>query len=40
MALIIRGSKKYEKRMYEHLKKEHPSTKHRMKLITKTKKKR
>lgn len=28
--LIISGKKSYTKRMYKHLKKEHPSTKHRM----------
>lgn len=28
--LIISGKKQYTKRMYKHLRKEHPSTKHRM----------
>jgi hypothetical protein len=28
--LIISGKKSYTKRLYKHLRKEHPSTKHRM----------
>lgn len=32
MKLIIRGKPKYVRHMYNHLRKEHPSTKKRMKL--------
>jgi len=32
MKLVIKGRKKYVERMYAHLRKEHPSTKRRMKL--------
>lgn len=28
--IIIKGNDKYTKRLYEHLKKEHPSTRRRM----------
>jgi hypothetical protein len=31
--IIIRGDPRYVKRLYAHLRKEHPSTKRRMKLI-------
>lgn len=31
--LVIQGSKKYCKRMEKHLRKEHPSTKSRMKVV-------
>lgn len=32
MKLIIKGKTSYIKRMYKHLRKEHPSTKRRMKI--------
>jgi hypothetical protein len=32
MKLILKGKPKYIKRMFKHLKKEHPSTKRRMKI--------
>lgn len=33
--LVLSGSKKYIERMNKHLKKEHPSTRHRMKMCLK-----
>lgn len=35
MKLIIKGNKKYIDRMYKHLKKEHPSVRHRIHLSKK-----
>lgn len=32
MKLIIKGNEEYIKRMFKHLKKEHPSTRRRMKI--------
>jgi hypothetical protein len=32
MKLIIKGKTKYVNRMYKHLRKEHPSTRRRMKI--------
>jgi hypothetical protein len=32
MKLVIKGKPKYIKRMYSHLRKEHPSTRRKMKL--------
>ena len=32
MKLVIKGNKKYLERMFKHLRKEHPSTRRRMKL--------
>lgn len=32
MRLVIKGNKKYVARMYAHLRKEHPSTRRRMKM--------
>jgi len=32
MRLTIKGNEKYIKRLFSHLKKEHPSTKRRMKI--------
>lgn len=31
--LVIKGNKAYIKRMYAHLRREHPSTKKRMKIL-------
>jgi hypothetical protein len=32
MRLVIKGNEKYVKRMFVHLRKEHPSTRRRMKM--------
>ena len=32
MKIVIKANKKYAERLYKHLRKEHPSTKKRMKL--------
>lgn len=34
LRLTIKGNKTYLTRMYKHLRKEHPSTRPRMKLVT------
>ena len=35
MVLTIRGDSRYEKKMFTHLRKEHPSTRNKMKLVEK-----
>jgi len=37
MKLVIKGKENYIKRMYKHLREEHPTTKKTMKLVTKRK---
>jgi hypothetical protein len=32
MKIVIKANKKYAKKLYKHLRKEHPSTRRRMKL--------
>jgi len=37
MKIIIKGNDRYTKNLYAHLRKEHPSTRRRMKLIKRRK---